>query len=134
MSGGFVDLEPEVEALLVEEGFSEPIFLGMIAEDAAEKVILIETGPFGGPKPAETPVDPHQIRIMTRDDDPKVAHDLLLSILNKLHGRTPGKFHAASALFLLSAFTDERPQRADNDDRDLAQYFATIVFRVKPLT
>ena len=132
MSGGFVDLEPEVESLLIEESFGD-IFLGRIAEDAPEKVILIETGPFGGPKPAETPVDPHQIRIMTRAEDPKVALDLLLDILNKLHGRTPGKFHATSNLFLLSAFTDERPQRADNDDRDLAQYFATVLFRVRPV-
>lgn len=128
-----VDIEPEVKAFLVDKGIADPIYLQAFPEDSAAKGIMIRTTGLPGPLPFEVPVDAHRVEIVARDAHPKDALTLATSIANIVHAATAGQFHPASTLFLLGAFMDERPQRRDNEDRELHESFAFFVFRVRTL-
>ena len=135
MTVQFVDLETEVDAFLVDKGIAETIYFQKFAEDAdnTKTLIMISSDAIGPAIPVDVPIDAHRIKITVRDPHPKDALDKSLEILNLIHGVTPGKFHPTSALSLISALVDERPQRTDNTDQDIPQFIAFYLFRVKPL-
>ena len=135
MTANFVDLEPEVKAFLVDKGITETIFLQKFAEDADNDSILVmvRTDALAPPIPMEVPIDAQRIMIAVRAPHPRDAQNKAIAIANLIHGAKPGKLHPTSALSLLSAVIDERPQRTDNTDQDLPQFIAFYSFRVKPL-
>lgn len=135
MTNNFVDLEKEIKNFLIENGITgQVIYLQKFAEDAVSEAIMLKTDAIAPPIPIEVPIDGQRIQITTRHTHPKDALDKALEIANLIHGLTPGKLHATSSVFLLSAVIDERPQRVENSDLDLPQFTAFYLFRVKPLT
>ena len=129
-----VDLEPELDLFLVDKGISTPIFFQRFSEKSPDAAIMIESTTLAGELPIDVPIDAKRIKIVSRDPHPLTSLTLANTIGNLIHGAIPGKFHPTSTLFLIGAFVDERPQRTDNEDKDLPEHTLFAVFRVRPLT
>lgn len=132
MSANLVDLDQEVEDFLLDKGITGETFNHQrISEKAPDEVIMINSGTIPGALPFDIPIDFSRVEIVVRDTHPKPGKDRALALCNVIHGATPGRLHPTSDLDLLGAFIDERPQRTDNEDKDLAEHTIFAVFRVK---
>lgn len=134
MSGIVNAFELELKEFLRDKGIADMIFIQQMPEDSDAKAIMLRAETLPSPLPMDVPIDVIRVTIATRDEHPRDALTAATAIANLIHGAKPGKFHPASSLSLLSAVMDERPQRVDNEERDLPQFIAFYSFRVKPLT
>ena len=132
MSANLVSLGPEIEKFLDDKGITgETYNFEKFSEKAPDKATVINAGTQAGELPFEIPIDAQRIEFVVRDEHPREALTRALAICNVIHGAVPGRLHPTSDLDLLGAFIDERPQRTDNEDLDLAEQTFSAVFRVK---
>lgn len=132
MSANLVSLGPEIELFLNAKGITgETYNFERFSEKAPANATVINAGTLGGELPMEIPIDAQRVEFVVRDNHPREALTRALAICNVIHGATPGRLHPTSDLDLLGAFIDERPQRTDNEDLDLAEMTFFAVFRVK---